>query len=85
MERSEFNGEHLSHGIFEKQPIGALVLYLRLEQKNQLVIARLEGCIGSLWRESKYHDEAGHGKYYKINPPVVMPVDTNDRFPYYPI
>ena len=29
LERSEFNGEHLSHGIFEKQPIGALVLYLR--------------------------------------------------------
>lgn len=66
LERSEFNGEHLSHGIFEKQPIGALVLYLRLEQKNQLVMARLgSGCIGSLWRESKYHDEAGHGKYYK--------------------
>ena len=41
LERSEFNGEHLSHGIFEKQPIGALVLYLRLEQKNQLVMARL--------------------------------------------
>ena len=50
LERSEFNGEHLSHGIFEKQPIGALTG---------------KGCIGSLWRESKYHDEAGHGKYYK--------------------
>ena len=41
LERSEFNGEHLSHGIFEKQPMGALVLYLRLEQKNQLVMVRL--------------------------------------------
>ena len=41
LERSEFNGEHLSHGISEKQPIGTLVLYLRLEQKNQLVMARL--------------------------------------------
>ena len=42
LERSEFNGEHLSHGIFEKQPMGALVLYLRLEQKNQLVICSLK-------------------------------------------
>ena len=66
LERSEFNGEHLSHGIFEKQPMGALVLYLRLEQKNQLVMMKqaMENTI-------------------KINPPVVMPVDTNGRFPYF--
>ena len=66
LERSEFNGEHLSHGIFEKQPIGALVLYLRLEQKNRAGYGKTgKGCIGSLWRESKHHDEAGHGKYDK--------------------
>lgn len=81
LERSEFNGEHLSHGIFEKQPIGALVLYLRLEQKNQLVMARLgrdvlEVCGVSQSTMMKQAME----NTIKINPPVVMPVDTNDRF-----
>lgn len=84
LERSEFNGEHLSHGIFEKQPIGALVLYLRLEQKNQLVMARLgrdvlEVCGVSQSTMMKQAME----NTIKINPPVVMPVDTNDRFPYF--
>jgi len=84
LERSEFNGEHLSHGIFEKQPIGALVLYLRLEQKNQLVMARLgrdvlEVCGVSQSTMMKQAME----NTIKINPPVVMPVDTNGRFPYF--
>lgn len=84
LERSEFNGEHLSHGIFEKQTIGALVLYLRLEQKNQLVMARLgrdvlEVCGVSQSTMMKQAME----NTIKINPPVVMPVDTNGRFPYF--
>ena len=78
LERSEFNGEHLSHGIFEKQPIGAL------EQKNQLVMARLgrdvlEVCGVSQSTMMKQAME----NTIKINPPVVMPVDTNGRFPYF--
>lgn len=84
LERSEFNGEHLSHGISEKQPIGTLVLYLRLEQKNQLVMARLgrdvlEVCGVSQSTMMKQAME----NTIKINPPVVMPVDTNGRFPYF--
>ena len=84
LERSEFNGEHLSHGIFEKQPMGALVLYLRLEQKNQLVMVRLgrdvlEVCGVSQSTMMKQAME----NTIKINPPVVMPVDTNGRFPYF--
>ena len=68
LERSEFNGEHLSHGIFEKQPIGALVLYLRLEQKNQLVMARLGRDVLEVCGVSQS---------------TMMPVDTNGRFPYF--
>lgn len=84
LERSEFNGEHLSHGIFEKQPMEALVLYLRLEQKNQLVMVRLgrdvlEVCGVSQSTMMKQAME----NTIKINPPVVMPVDTNGRFPYF--
>lgn len=84
LERSEFNGEHLSHGIFEKQPIGALVVYLRLEQKNQVVMARLgqdvlEVCGVS---QTTLMSQAMENTI-KLNPPAVMPVDTNDRFPYF--
>lgn len=84
LERSEFNGEYLSHGIFEKQPIGALVVYLRLEQKNQVVMARLgqdvlEVCGVS---QTTLMSQAMENTI-KLNPPAVMPVDTNDRFPYF--
>ena len=63
---------------------GALVLYLRLEQKNQLVMVRLgrdvlEVCGVSQSTMMKQAME----NTIKINPPVVMPVDTNGRFPYF--
>ena len=57
--------------------MGALVLYLRLEQKNQLVMVRLgrdvlEVCGVSQSTMMKQAME----NTIKINPPVVMPVDT---------
>lgn len=82
--RSEYNGEFLSHGIFEKQPIGALVPYLRSEQKNQIVMARLgqdilEVCGVSQNTLMKQAME----NTIKLNPPALLPVDTNGMFPYF--
>ncbi len=82
--RSEFNGEHLSHGIFEKQPIGALVPYLRLEQNNQVIMTRLGRDILEICGVSQNTlMKQAMENTMKLNPPVVMPVDTNDRFPYF--
>ena len=45
---------------------GTLVLYLRLEQKNQLVMVRLGRDVLEVCGVSQsHHDEAGDGKYDK--------------------
>ncbi len=41
-----------------------LIVYIAAYSFGRKII-HIEVCIGSLWRESKHHDEAGHGKYDK--------------------
>lgn len=84
LERSELNGEYLSHGIFEKQPIGALVPYLRLGQEDQVVMLRLGKDILEICGVSQRTlMKQAMENTIKLNPPVVMPVDTNGMFPYF--
>lgn len=84
LERSELNGEYLSHGIFEKQPIGALVPYLRLGQEDQVVMIRLGKDVSEVCGVSQRTlMEQAMKNTIKLNPPVLMPVDTNGMFPYF--
>lgn len=84
LERSELNGEYLSRGIFEKQPIGALVPYLRLGQEDQVVMIRLgKEVLEDCGVNQRTLMEQAMKNTIKLNPPVVMPVDTNGMFPYF--